>query len=70
MAKLISLLSLLPGGVGLTESALFALFIALAIDPVIGVSVIIIQRAMYYLLGIVAGYSALAYLGLTHEKFE
>ncbi len=68
MAKLISLLSLLPGGVGLTESALFALFIALAIDPVIGVSVIIIQRAMYYLLGIGAGYSALAYLGLTHEK--
>ena len=70
IARFIALLAFLPGGIGITESSLFALFTALSVNPVVGASVILIQRGFSYLIQIGFGYLSLVYLGLNHHKFN
>ncbi len=64
IARLIGFISFIPGGIGITESTLFGMFIALGINPVTGATVIIIQRGITYLYNLICGYLAFSYLGL------
>lgn len=68
IARLISFITFIPGGIGITESTLFGMFAALSINPVVGASAILIQRGISYFYSLAAGYAAFSYLGIKDTK--
>jgi hypothetical protein len=69
LSKLIGDLAFVPGGIGITESTLLALFILFSVNPVVAATVTIIQRAIFYFYSLVLGYLSLTYLGLKNNHY-
>lgn len=67
LAILLGDLSFLPGGIGITEGFMIALYLAFSIDPVIAVTVTMIDRAMEYFFSLILGAICFMYITLARK---
>ncbi len=70
ISKLIGDITFIPGGIGITESTLLALFILFPINPVAAATVTIIQRGLSYLYALVLGYISFSYFEIKNDKLK
>jgi hypothetical protein len=68
LSSFVGLIPLLPGGLGTVDFTYVAIFMLFGVAPEIAVGVVLIERLISYVMGIVVGAAALSYLGISAWK--
>jgi glycosyltransferase 2 family protein len=66
VGQIISEISPIPGGVGVTESAMFLLYSALGVNTELALLVALLERIIYYFYALIIGGISIIYLKLTN----